>query len=115
MNSELLAKMGELALSCVIIMGLIVLACLVTPRIARWIEKKNPELVKKIDPKPEERDPESYEAHSAFEASKIEGFDPNYKIYHGDIYGWGLKKKDKSKNKKEDGVEQENGKEQEDG
>ncbi len=105
MNTELLGKLGDLALSCVIVMAFIVLACLVTPKIARWIEKKNPQLAQRIEKRglgPERvddtatgRDPQDYEAHSAFEASKLDDFDPNYKIYNTDIYGVDFKKKKK--------------------
>ena len=109
MNTELLSKLGGLAVSCIIIMGLIVLACLVTPKLAKWLEKRNPGLTDRLEDRgimpPERVDDaatghspqETYEAHSAFESSKDEDFDPNYKIYHEDIYGWnfGKKKKDK--------------------
>ena len=103
MNHELLNLLSSLALKCGIIMVLIVLACLVTPRMAKWIQKKNPELAKKI-----ERDgignasAEDYEAHSAFEASKEDDFDPNYKIYNEDIYAFNFgKKKKKAEDKQE--------------
>lgn len=124
MNTELLSRLGGVAVSCIIIMGLIVIACLVTPKLAKLIEKKNPDLAEKIERRglaPERVDdtatglsPQEYEAHSAFEASKEEDFDPNYKIYHEDIYAlnFGKKKKNKQAEKSLDitGVE-ENGKE----
>lgn len=104
MNTELLSRLGGIAVSCIIIMAFIVVACLVTPRLARWLEKRSPGLTERLEKRgilpPERvedaatgRDPqETYEAHSAFESSKDEDFDPNYKIYHEDIYGWKLKK-----------------------
>ncbi len=106
MNTELLSRFGGLAVGCIIIMGLIVLACLVTPKLAKWIEKKNPALAEKIEQRgvaPERVDdaatghsPHEYEAHSAFEASKEDGFDPNYKIYNEDIYALNLGRKKKN-------------------
>ena len=105
MNSELLSLLGPLAVKCCIVMAFIVLACLVTPKLAKWIEKKNPALAEKIEQRgvaPERADnaaegnsPREYEAHSAFEASKEEGFDPNYKIYNEDIYALNLGRKKK--------------------
>lgn len=108
MNKELLAKLGQLGSTVVVVMIMIVLACLVTPKIAKWIEKKNPELAEKVERKglaperveedakgriPEDDSGEGYETHSTFESSEEEDFDPNYKIYHEDIYGFNFKKK----------------------
>ena len=113
MNHELLNLLGSLALKCGIIMVLIVLACLVTPRMAKWIQNKNPQLADKIERKglaaPERVEntatghspQENYEVHSAFEASKDENFDPNYKIYNQDIYALNFGKK----NKKSDDIQ----------
>jgi hypothetical protein len=42
---------------------------------------------------PEDDSGEGYETHSTFESSEEEDFDPNYKIYHEDIYGFNFKKK----------------------
>ncbi|WP_295153587.1 hypothetical protein [uncultured Ruminococcus sp.] len=109
MNTELLGKLGSLAVSCIIIMALIVVACLITPKLAKWIQKKNPQLADKIErggpgsDKPARVDDaatgrspqEDYEAHSAFESSKEEDFDPNYKIYNEDIYAFNFGKKKK--------------------
>ncbi|MBQ8108515.1 MAG: hypothetical protein IJ129_07225 [Ruminococcus sp.] len=94
MNTELLGKLGDIGLSCLIIMVLILGAVLITPKLAGWIQKKNPELAQKIEGKKDtDQKDEDYEVHSAFESSQVEGFDPNYKIYHEDIYGWKFKKK----------------------
>lgn len=110
MNTELLSRLGSLAVGVVFVMIFIALACLVTPKIAKWVESKNPGLVERIEKRglapervdddakgriPEDDAAQSYEAHSAFEASKEEDFDPNYKIYNEDIYGWNFKKKKK--------------------
>ena len=112
MNSELLSVLGPLAVKCCIVMAFIVLACLVTPKLAKWIEKKNPGLSDRIEHgglgAPERVDdaatghsPQEYEAHSAFEASKDESFDPNYKIYNEDIYAFNFGGKKKAADKQE--------------
>ena len=49
MNSELLSLLGPLAVKCCIVMAFIVLACLVTPKLAKWLQKSNPELAEKIE------------------------------------------------------------------
>jgi hypothetical protein len=78
--------LGNLIIGCAVIMALIVIACLVTPKIAAWLEKKYPKL--KEDPKDRKsQNPEDYKVNGIFEASKLDDFDPNYKIYNKDIYG----------------------------
>ena len=44
LNKELLLLLLKLAAGCVVIMTFIVIACLITPKIARFIEKRHPEL-----------------------------------------------------------------------
>lgn len=89
MNKDMLSLLGQLGLGCVIIMALIFAACLVTPKLAAWIAKKHPEWDKASE--------SDDGVHSAFESSKLEGFDPNYKIYHQDIYGVDFKHGKKQK------------------
>lgn len=108
LNKELLATFGQLAVGTVIVMVLIVIACLVTPKIARFIEKKYPKLE---TPPPERVDgenkgsgndlsrPEDYKVKGIFEVSKDDDFDPNYKIYNTDIYGVDFKHGKKQKRK----------------
>ena len=50
LNKELLLLLLKLAAGCVVIMTFIVIACLITPKIARFIEKRHPELAEKDDP-----------------------------------------------------------------
>ena len=47
LNKELLLLLLKLAAGCVVIMTFIVIACLITPKIARFIEKRHPELAGK--------------------------------------------------------------------
>ena len=100
MNRELLGKLADFGLSFAIIMTLIVLACLVTPRIAKFIEKKNPRIAER-NRQAEEKyiSPEKYEVKDPYGKQETpEGFDPNYKIYNEDIYGVDFKYEKKQKN-----------------
>ncbi|MBR1862951.1 MAG: hypothetical protein IJ806_02540 [Ruminococcus sp.] len=117
MNSQLTELLLKVAGKCVIVMVFIALACIVTPKIAAWIQKNDPKTADRIERgklfvREEEdteipqgagnteqvTDPEKYEVHGAFESSKLEDFDPNYKIYNSDIYGVELKNGKKQKN-----------------
>ena len=100
MNRELLGKLADFGLSFAIIMALIVLACLVTPRIAKFIEKKNPRIAERNRKAEEEyTSPEKYEVKDPYGKQETpEGFDPNYKIYNEDIYGVDFKHGKKQKN-----------------
>ena len=102
----------KLAAGCVVIMTFIVIACLITPKIARFIEKRHPELAEKDDPERVDgentgNDPENYKVQGIFDKSHIDGWDPNYKIYNEDIYALNFKKKKRNVSseavKKDDG------------
>ena len=85
LNKELLLLLLKLAAGCVVIMTFIVIACLITPKIARFIEKRHPELAEKDDPERVDgentgNDPENYKVQGIFDKSHIDGWDPNYKI-----------------------------------
>ncbi|WP_418570349.1 hypothetical protein [Ruminococcus sp.] len=80
----------KLAAGCVVIMTFIVIACLITPKIARFIEKRHPELAEKDDPERVDgentgNDPENYKVQGIFDKSHIDGWDPNYKIYNATL------------------------------
>ncbi|MGN1134157.1 MAG: hypothetical protein ACI4RN_06860 [Oscillospiraceae bacterium] len=67
-------------------MAFIALACIITPRIAKLIIKRHPNLADK---------PENSEQNNSSEEPKVQGpydpqkdkYDLNYKIYNEDIYG----------------------------
>ena len=91
---------------------LLLLLKLITPKIARFIEKRHPELAEKDDPERVDgentgNDPENYKVQGIFDKSHIDGWDPNYKIYNEDIYALNFKKKKKNVSseavKKDDG------------
>ena len=99
LNKELLLL--KLAAGCVVIMTFIVIACLITPKIARFIEKRHPELAEKDDPERVDgedtgNDPENYKVQGIFDKSHLDDWDPNYKIYNEDIYAFNFKKKKKN-------------------
>lgn len=63
----------------------------------------------KAEPSPERveedikgSDPADYRVHSLFEASELEGWDPNHKIYNEDIYSLDFLKKDRDGTDKKD-------------
>lgn len=105
-DKELAGTLIDVVIGCAFIMAFIVAACLVTPKIARLMEKKFPQL--KESPErveenakgqfPEDNSPMQENVKSIFESSEIEGFDPNYKIYNKDIYGVDFKHGKKQKN-----------------
>lgn len=100
LNKELLLLLGKLAIGCVIIMSLIVIACLITPKLARFIEKRHPNLAENDDPERVDdnvtgNDPRNYNVQGMFDKSKLDDWDPNYKIYNEDIYAFNFKKKKK--------------------
>ncbi len=95
MDKQLLGRFFDFGVSFAVIMILIVAACLVTPRIARAIEKRHPSLRENAKP----QSPEDLEVRDPYEKQeRPEGFDPNYKIYNEDIYGVDFKHGKKQKN-----------------
>lgn len=106
MNKELVIMLLKWAGKVGVIMIFIVLACLVTPKIAAWIEKKRSdgkeetENAENAENSEENVKPQDYKVQGLFDASKEEDWDPNYKIYNTDIYGVDFKhgKKQKRKN-----------------
>lgn len=85
MNGDTALVLLKFGGAMLIIMGLIFLAAVLTPKIAKLIEKRSG------DPSPErvEEDilPENYTVKGPYDKSKLDDFDPNYKIYNTDIYG----------------------------
>lgn len=108
---ETLAVVGAFAWKLALISGLIFLAAVATPCIARKIDKKK--LPTGDMPKRDRENPDGEKSEdedkngepgvqSLFEGSRIDGFDPNYKIYNTDIYGFNNKdREDIQKNGKE--------------
>ncbi|MBQ2581921.1 MAG: hypothetical protein II574_09875 [Ruminococcus sp.] len=100
MNKELVVLLLKFAGVLVIVMGLILLCCVVTPRLARKIEKKLPQ--DEDDPESKSEDgvkPEDYEVQGMFDPQKLDEYDLNYKIYNKDIYGVDFKHGKRKKRK----------------
>lgn len=84
----------KFALAMLAVMGLIMLAAVLTPKIAKLIDKN------KTEPSPERVEdnisPDEYKVVGPYDKQEMQDFDPNYKIYNTDIYGFN--KNDKTKN-----------------
>lgn len=98
MNSELVKLLLELLFGSAIIMAVISLACIATPKIAKLITKRHPKLAD---------NPERVEKNTLGQEPSVRGpydaqhekYDLNYKIYNKDIYGVDFKHvKEKRKN-----------------
>ncbi len=98
MNKELVILLLKFAGVLAAVMALILLCCVVTPWIARKIEKKHPQ---------DEEDsldedgvkPEDYTVQGPFDPQKLDEYDLNYKIYNKDIYGVDFKHGKRKKRK----------------
>ena len=98
MNRELVILLLKFAGILAAVMGLILLCCVLTPRIARKIEKKLPQ--DEEDSSDEESvKPEDYTVQGPFDPQKLDEYDLNYKIYNKDIYGVDFKHGKRKKRK----------------
>ena len=98
MNLELVKMLGELVLGCAIIMTAIAFACIVTPKVAKFIIKRHPKLGENPERVQDNNESEEPSVDGPYDAQK-EKYDLNYKIYNKDIYGVDFKHgKEKRKN-----------------
>lgn len=83
MNSELVHLLLKVMGTTLVLMAVIMLCCIATPYLAKWIDKKHPR------PTQDEvtDDPAAPEVKGPYDASSDPDFDLNYKIYNKDIYG----------------------------
>ncbi|MBR1723553.1 MAG: hypothetical protein IJ723_00815 [Ruminococcus sp.] len=81
-NSELVQLLIKVMGMSLGLMAVIMLCCVVTPHLAKLIDKHRP-------PRPtqDEADPNAPTVKGAFDASSEPEYDLNYKIYNKDIYG----------------------------
>ena len=90
MDGEAIKTLVQFVLAMAGIMGLIWVIAAITPFLARKIDerlkKPSPERVEDSNDKTEEE----YKVKGLYDKSEMENFDPNYKIYNTDIYGFGL-------------------------
>ena len=97
MNKELVILLLKFVGILAVIMGLILLCCVITPKLARRIEKNLP----KDEEAGEEEGvkPEDYTVQGPFDPQKLDEYDLNYKIYNKDIYGVDFKHGKRKKRK----------------
>lgn len=93
MNSTMTITFLKYALSVVVILLLVFIIAVITPKLAELIDKR-----RKNPPDPSDAgeyiNPEDYTVKDPYgNGEKIDGFDPNYKIYNEDIYGFNRKNK----------------------
>lgn len=95
-TAVLILKFGGLMIG---IMLVVFLVALLTPKLAKFFEKRSGGSPERVE---EDTSPEEYKVKGPYDASKLEDFDPNYKIYNTDIYapeGFGRLKKNKDSSK----------------
>lgn len=89
MNTELVFTILKFGGAMLAIMALIGVIILITPRLARFIDRHR---------KPaDESDTADDGVKGLYDAQKDDDFDPNYKIYNEDIYSLKFTKKKKEK------------------
>ncbi len=86
MNTELVKLLLGMVFGTALIMAFIALACVATPKIARFIIKRNPKLAENPERVEETKANSEPEVKGPYDAQKEE-YDLNYKIYNKDIYG----------------------------
>lgn len=102
MNTELVLVLLKFGGMMLLIMGLIMIVTILTPVIARKIDKN------KDEPIPERVEDSEYTVRGPYDKQTDKDFDPNYKIYNTDIYGGeaiGLNKKNTERNVDKNGKE----------
>ena len=98
MNTELVNLLVQLVIGTALIMTFIALACIVTPRIAKFIIKRHPNLADNPERVEDNKADDEPSVKGPYDAQK-EDYDLNYKIYNKDIYGVDFKHgKEKRKN-----------------
>lgn len=83
MNSELVHLLLRVLGTTLALMAVIMLCCVVTPYLAKWIDKKRPRPTQDG----ESADPNAPAVKGPYDASSEPEYDLNYKIYNKDIYG----------------------------
>lgn len=86
MDNEFVQLLLRVAFTTFILMGVIALCCILTPHLAKWIDRHRPRPT--VD---EAHSADEPQVRGAFDASSDPDYDLNYKIYNTDIYGVDLK------------------------
>ena len=98
MDTELVFMLLKFVGILAAVMGLILVCCVLTPRLAKKIEKKLPQDEEAADGE-EGVKPEDYTVQGPFDPQKLDEYDLNYKIYNKDIYGVDFRHGKKQKRK----------------
>lgn len=86
MNSGLAGLLIRVAGTTMGLMAVIMLCCIATPHIAKWIDKRLPRPTKGVGDEPSPENGQQ-EVQGPFDPQSLPEYDLNYKIYHKDIYG----------------------------
>lgn len=86
LNSELVKLLIELLVGCAVIMAVIALICICTPKLAKLIIKKHPCFAESPERVDESNAGIVPSVKGPYDAQE-EKYDLNYKIYYKDIYG----------------------------
>ena len=92
MDNETVKMLIEFAVKALVIMAAIGLMAVITPKIAKIIEKRHPDIN-------EREEPQDDGVKGPYD-KQVEKYDLNYKIYNTDIYGVDFKH---GKKRKQDG------------
>lgn len=93
MNSTMTITLVKYALGVIVILLLVFLIAVITPKLAALIDKRRKN-APNISDSGENIDPKDYNVTDPYGiGEKLEDFDPNYKIYNEDIYGFNKKNK----------------------
>ena len=102
MNNTMLLTLVKYAVGVIIILLLVFLIAVITPKLAELIDKKRNRF-SDFDADAETIDPKDYTVKDPYgKGERLDGFDPNYKIYNEDIYGFNRKNKSTKTNSKDD-------------
>ncbi|MBQ9375476.1 MAG: hypothetical protein IJU04_03960 [Ruminococcus sp.] len=85
MNSELVKLLIELVIGSVVIMAIIAVMCIITPKIAKAFTKRHPRFAD--NPERVDNDNNNTPSVAGPYDAQHEEYDLNYKIYNKDIYG----------------------------
>ncbi len=107
MNSTMVLTLVKYASSVIIILLLVFIIAVITPKLAAFIDKRRKNTPDSTDGN-EYINPEDYTVKDPYgKGERLKDFDPNYKIYNEDIYGFN-RKNNSEKIKSKDNYNKEN-------
>ena len=100
MDNEVVRLLVRVMLTSMGLMAVIMLCCVVTPKLAGWIDKH-----RKAPPPVDEPGEGEPSVLGAFDAQSEPEYDLNYKIYNKDIYGVDFKHGKEKQNGRSDNLD----------